>query len=311
MDKNEQGGISGLGAESMRPLYVTIAPPVGGGIALVDLWEALWRGRWMVIGLCVLSAVVSVFYALSATSIYRSEVVLAPASKGAMSGTVSPLGGLASLAGISLGGATDEAEALAMLASNGFTAAFVRDKKLLPVLFADRWDAQGQKWKVPPEEQPDVRDGVRFFREGVLSISENEPKTGLVTLAIEWTDPQTAAGWAGELVQRLNETARRRDVAESQRKLDYLNQEMSKATIVELRQAISRVIQDQINAMMLAQAQSEYAFKVIDPPTIPKRRIWPQRTLIVLLAVLLAAFVGTFIVLVRFAIKRTQINRPA
>lgn len=311
MDKNEQSAVSGASTERVRPLYVTIAPPADGGITVADLWKALWQGKWIVIGLCILSAILAVFYAMSATPVYRSEVVLAPVSRGAMSGTPSPLGGLASFAGISLGGATDRAEIIATLESNGFTAAFIRDKDLLPILFADRWDAQAQKWRVSPEEQPDVRDGIRLFNEGVRFISEDAPKAGLVTLAIEWTDPETAAEWARELVQRINESARKRDIAESQRKLDYLNQEMSKATIVELRQAISRVIEEQINAMMLAQAQNEYAFKVIDPPIIPKKRIWPQRTLIVLVAVFLAGFVGTLIVLVRFAIKRMHTNQPA
>lgn len=311
MDKNEQSAVSRASTERVRPLYVTIAPPAGGGITLADLWKALWQGKWIVIGLCVLSAAFAVLYALSATPIYRSEVVLSPVSKGSMSGTSSPLGGLASFAGITVGGATDQVEMLAMLESNGFTAAFIRDKDLLPILFADRWDAQAQKWNASLEEQPDVRDGVRLFNEGVRFISEDAPKTGLVTLAIEWKDPKIAAEWAGELVQRINESARRRDIAESQRKLDYLNQEMSKANIVELRQAIARVIEDQINAMMLAQAQAEYAFKVIDPPIIPKKRIWPQRTLIVLVAVFLAGFIGTLIVLVRFAIKRMHTNQPA
>lgn len=295
----------------MRSLYVTIAPPAGGGITIADLWGALWRGKWIVIWMCIAAAVLAVIYALSATEIYRSEVVLAPVHKGAMSASSSPLGGLASFAGISLGGETDRAETLAMFESNGFTAAFIQENDLLPILFADRWDSQAQKWIVPAEDQPDVRDGVRFFADAVRFITEDSPKAGLVTLAIEWTDPHLAADWAGSLVQRLNERARERDIGESQRKLDYLNQEMSKANIVELRQAISRVIEEQINAMMLAQAQEEYAFKVIDPPTIPKKRIWPQRTLIVLIAVFLAGFVGTLIVLIRFAITRMPPSKSA
>jgi uncharacterized protein involved in exopolysaccharide biosynthesis len=304
MNKNEQNAVSGPSTERVRPLYVTLASATGSGISLVDLWRALWEGKWLVIGICVLFATAAVIYALKAEPIYRSEIVLAPVGSAATTGASSPLTSLASIAGLGLGGATDQAQIIAMLESRGFTAAFIRDKQLLPVLFADLWDEQTNTWRVEPEEQPDIRDAVKYFGEAVRFVVEDEPRTGLVTLAIEWRDPKLAADWASELVHRLNESARNRDIEESQRKLDYLNREMAKASLVELRQAISRVVEEQINAMMLAQAQQEYAFKIIDPPIVPKQRVWPKRTLIVMVTTFLGGVLGLFVVLSRFAIRR-------
>jgi uncharacterized protein involved in exopolysaccharide biosynthesis len=132
----------------------------------------------------------------------------------------------------------------------------------------------------------------------------------LVTLAIEWKDPEVAAKWAAELVNRVNKRIREQDIEESQRKLAYLNEELNKSSLVELRLAISRVIEEQINAMMLAQSQIEYAFEVIDPAVVPKQRVRPKRTLIVIVAVVLGGLLGIFILLVKSAIGRL-INRAA
>jgi uncharacterized protein involved in exopolysaccharide biosynthesis len=296
-----------------RSVYVTMSPPsTEGSISILELWNALFDGKWIIVGLTALFTISGIAYSLMATPVYRSEVVLAPVTKSGMGSAAVPFGGLASLAGINLGGGTDRTETIALLESSGFAEAFIREKQLLPILFADRWDTQAQKWKAgAPAEQPDIRDGVKYFNEAVRFVSEDDPKTGLVTLAVEWTDPEIAAAWVRELVHRINEGARRRDIHESQRKLDYLNQEMSKANLVELRQALSRLIEEQINAMMMAQAQEEYAFKVIDPPVVPKQRIWPKATLVVLVAMFLGGFVGTLVVLIRFALRRMSGSVPA
>jgi LPS O-antigen subunit length determinant protein (WzzB/FepE family) len=90
---------------------------------------------------------------------------------------------------------------------------------------------------------------------------------------------------------------------ESEQKLQYLNEQLARANLVELRQAISRVIEDQINAMMLARSRQEYAFKVIDPPTIPKQRISPRRALIVVIGTFIGVVVAIFLALVLQAVK--------
>lgn len=52
------------------------------------------------------------------------------------------LGGLASLAGAALGGGGNKDAYLEYLTSHDFTARFIEDEKLLPVLFHRKWDAQ-------------------------------------------------------------------------------------------------------------------------------------------------------------------------
>lgn len=278
-------------ARASRAPAVYISMPSEDGIDLVRLWGILRAEKWLVAGITTFFAVVSIAYALLATPVYRAEVLLAPVTTDPRN-DMAALGGLASLAGLNLNFGSDNMHAVAVLQSNEFTADFIERENLLPVLFSDLWDGEQQRWRVDdPAEQPDVRDGIRVFNKKIRSVSE-EGRTGLVTLSVEWTDPETAADWAQKMVVQVNERIRKRHIEELEQKLAYLNEELNKAQLVELRQAISRVIEDQISAMMLAQARTEYAFKVIDPPFPPKLRSWPKRTLIVLALTIMGFLVG-------------------
>ena len=140
-------------------------------IDLWQLWDTIWSGRWLIIAITSLFAVGGVTYALVAQEWYRAEVVLAPVDKkGGMSGALSQLSGLASLAGVSVGGG-DNNESLAVLKSKDFAREFITDMKLMPVLLKD--------WK--GDKKPDIRDALRIFTQTVRTVNDDR-KTGLVTL---------------------------------------------------------------------------------------------------------------------------------
>lgn len=291
---------------SARIAYVAIPSIPEGGIGMVEIWDAVLKAKWFIGGVTCAFAVAAVIYSLLAAPLYRAEAVLAFAARNQSPSTLGELSGLASLAGISVGDSGDKDEYIALLRSKSFIEGFIRDKKLLPTLFPGKWDAKSRQWiDNEPGHHPDLRDGVNLFIKNIRSVSEDS-KTGLVTLSIEWGDPRVAAQWANDLVARINEQIRQRDVTESQQKLDYLNEQLRKANLVEQRQAIAAVIQQQINAMMLARAEKEYAFRVIDPAMVPKRRVWPKRKLIVVAAALFGALASAMLVLLRRALAERR-----
>ena len=77
--------------------------PESDEIDLMELLQKVWQGRKIAIIMGVLFALLGVLFALMSTNIYTASTTFIP--KGKSSGSVSgSLGGLASLAGISLGG---------------------------------------------------------------------------------------------------------------------------------------------------------------------------------------------------------------
>src|SRR3569623_1299829 len=86
-------------------------------INLLDYWRVLTRFMWMIVTIVVLATAVGIVLAYRMSPVYRAEVLLAPASEeenGSMGAIASQFGGIASLAGISLGsGGSSTEQALA------------------------------------------------------------------------------------------------------------------------------------------------------------------------------------------------------
>jgi uncharacterized protein involved in exopolysaccharide biosynthesis len=276
------------------------------GIDIIELAAAIWRRKTMISALVLLFGSVGAIYAFVAPPRYKSEVLLAATEREQGMNVPAGLGGLASLAGLTLGSTADSTESIAALRSRAFVEEFIADNNLLPVLFADEWDAANQRWKDDdPHDWPDIREGVEYFIEHVRTINE-DVRTGLITLGVEWLDPQLSADWADALVHRINERLRARDLANSERKLAYLHTELEQASLVELRQAISRLIENEIQTMTLAHAEAEYAFKVIDPARVPRERSSPKRALVIALSALSGAFVGILMAITGLVVSKRR-----
>jgi len=272
-------------------------------IDLLEYWRVIWKKKWLVVGVSFLAAVIAAGYSLILPNIYSASVVIAPVgAKNNKGSSLGGLGGLASMAGISLGGGGGDVKVnLAVLNSREFLWAFVKENKLKAVLFADAWDAQSKTWR---EEEPSQWAVYRKISH-MVSVSE-EKKSGLITVAVAWTDPGQAALWANDLVARLNAHLRREALARSKNTLGYLNEELGKVKVADMRQALFDLIAQEQKKAMLASTQKEYAFRVLDKAVTPDRKAKPKRSLIVILSVFLAGFLAVIYVFISEGIRRRE-----
>jgi uncharacterized protein involved in exopolysaccharide biosynthesis len=304
---NREPGVERSGPGSgERLVYVMPEQGFGGTtddeISLRELWDILWRGKWIIIAVTAVFSVASVVYALLETEWYRAEVLLAPAEERSVQGLGGQLGGLAALAGVSVGGGGN-AEAIAVLKSREFARAFIEDFDLVPVFFHEQWDAANSVWLGDdPEEWPEIRDAIKYFDENVLKVSE-ERDTGLVTLAIEWTDPEIAAEWARELVIRLNQRLREHALQEAETNVAFLQLELGQTSVVTLQQSIGRLLESELQKLMLARGNEEFAFRVIDAASPPKERVRPKRALIAVVGTILGGMLAMFGVFLLHALR--------
>jgi uncharacterized protein involved in exopolysaccharide biosynthesis len=219
------------------------------------------------------------------------------------------LGGLASLAGISLkSGDIETEQALAILRSRQFTEAFISEHALMPKLFAKQWDATAGTWKTG-RKPPTPAKAYEYFDRRVRSIVQDK-KTGLVRLQIEWRDPEEAALWANSLVERLNRETRTRAIEKADASLGYLREELKGTSISEVRDAINRLVEAQIKQRMLANVTSEYAFRIVDR-ALPADRddpIWPKKLLLIAGGPVLGGFLALIGVLLVASVSRQQIR---
>jgi uncharacterized protein involved in exopolysaccharide biosynthesis len=248
------------------------APPVDSRApTVIDLGilAGAVRSRWLAIFLTGLvgAALCLTWYALS-DPVYEVVTVVAPAESEVQAGTFTESLGLASLVGLSPAESVSRKdEALAMLRSRSFLYSFIEELDLKSLLVGQT--SSGLKAKIPLLGQPPtMADAYDRFLEDVLSIDE-ERRTGLVEITVRWKDPITAASWARELLRRLNAEMQSRARERAAREMEFLQAEADRTTAVEVRQAIYRLVEHQLKAMMLANVADDFALRVIDPPIAP------------------------------------------
>ena len=232
---------------------------------------------------------------------FRAQALVVPVTQQTSSpagSALRELGGLAALAGVDIGitGGRKE-EYLATLNSPGFAREFIETRNLLPILYADRWDPQAKRWR-PGEKIPTMDQAVKRFTKDVVSIADDR-RTNVVTITVDWYSPLLAAQWANGMIELVNERLRSDAIRTADSSLDYLNKELAKTNVVEIRQAIYRVIEQQVNNAMLANVQREYAFHFVDRAVPPEVRFSPKRPLMAAVGAAVGLFVGVLVVYVR------------
>jgi uncharacterized protein involved in exopolysaccharide biosynthesis len=269
-------------------------------VTIEELLGAVARRWWVVLLVTLAFLALGASLAFLPDKQYQATVVLAPVSDssgaGALTGLLGQFGGLASLAGASLGASSVDKEAIATLNSRAFGLRFIAERELLPVLFASRWDVSRQAWKPAwLGDDPRPSDAFEKFDSQIRAVSQDR-RSGLVTLGVRWTDPALAADWANDLVARVNNELRTRAVADSRRNIEYLQQQLNLTQVAAVRESISRVIESEVRRSMLANVRRDYAFRVIDPAVAVDEDefVTPNRPLLLVgsvLAGLLAGFV--------------------
>ena len=169
-------------------------------IDLRELFAVLWAGKTKIIAITAVFAIASVIYALSVPNQYKATALLAPAQQdsGGISGALGQLGGLASLAGVSIGGGdSSEAQvAQEIMKSWSFIEGFIADNDLAVEVYAaegwskgsnelqidqDAYDAANNQWLVEDDSgvvgPPSSWQLFKAFSERV-AVSEDK-KSGL------------------------------------------------------------------------------------------------------------------------------------
>jgi len=263
---------------------------------LVAALVVVWRHKLLVLISCAICGIGAAVLALTMTPIYRAEVSVTAVRPANAAGSASAIASqLSGLAGLNLGQASAEVQtAEAVLQSRRLVEEFIKRNSLESQL------SRNQKSK------PTLWMAVKLFQEKVLTIHKDAHR-GVTVIAIEWTDPVTAARWANGFVELANDILRMRALNESSRNIAYVRDQLGKTDAVEIRHVMYDIIETEMKTLMLANGRMEYAFQVVDPAVPPELRARPKRTLIVAIGVLLGLIIGVVVALLRERISRTRV----
>ncbi len=264
-------------------------------IDLFEIIRILLQAWKVIIAITIVCIGLAVAYALIAPEVFEAETLLAPAQeeKSDASSALTQFGGLAAMAGVNIPSDSNIERVLATLNTRVFLKKFIEEKNLLPLIFEDRWNESSKSWKlVDGGVEPNIEDGYKTLSS---SIQTKQEKSGLITLTILWKNPKVAAEWANDLVKQLNEQLREQAISDSTKRVGYLEQELAKTTLQDMRAVLYNLLESEKQKAMLANVNEDFALEVIDP-AVSGSMVKPNRKLIVALGGMCGGFLGIFVV---------------
>ena len=283
--------------------------PEDDEINLLDLLIVLAKHKKRIIGATFAAALLAVGYALSLPNIYTGSTKILPPqqSQSSASAMLSQLGGLA---GSSLGIKNPNDLYIAMLKSRS-----VMEK------IAKRFDLQ----KVYEQE---TLTGTLTALEGSMTVASG--KDGVITVDVDDKDPQLAANIANAFIEELNKLLQTYSLTDASQKRTFFEQQLrqakNKLTDAELKldktpntslqyldalrnlkyqEALWEILARQFEMAKLDEAKDYPLIQILDKATPPEKKSKPKRSLIVLLATLVAFFLAVIWAFISEALARS------
>lgn len=287
-------------------------------LSFSDIRKIVWKAKWHILITTFVVTLLTIIYVKSLPDIYRSEATLAPSSDTNSMRLPSQLGGLAALAGVSLGGGDGDKTQLAIeiLKSREFLTEFIDKNDLYVTLMATKgwdrttntlliresdYDVENKRWirKVqdPFKPKPSALEASEKLK-GMLKINTDKA-SGLVRISIDHVSPYVARDLARNIIDELNEKMKSIDMKEAENSIQYLQSELNKNNIAGIKTVIYSLIEEQTKTKMLANIRDEYVFRTIDPPLVAEKKSEPKRALIVCAVFFITLFFMTFVAIIR------------
>jgi uncharacterized protein involved in exopolysaccharide biosynthesis len=281
-----------------------------------------------IIFITCIALVFSLVFAISSPNKYISSSLLASTDKNnSLSSSLSGFSGLAGMAGISLPqqSASKSDEAIERIKSyNFFNTNILPFIKLEDLLAAEGWDNysdkvlynpsvfnyEDNKWirkvKYPKKTIPSSQEAYKKYKE-IINISQDK-NTDFILVSVEHISPNLAKNWVDLIVKNINIEMRKIDQTTSSDAIKFLNESYENTKANELKLIISKLLESQMQNLMLSSSREDYIFTIIQPAVVPEEKSSPNRLLIILLGIIFGLFLGIFLVVTSFYWKKNSME---
>ena len=279
--------------------------------SLLEMFGHVINSKWVLVYIIAFFSVVGVIYSLLLPNIYESKTLLAPNIQDEQSGLMQNYGGLASLAGIDVPGATqnNSMQALEKINSLSFFENYVLPNIYLPDLMAykswnqvqnsseydqDIYDQASASWvaedgtfqKLPPSSQ---KSYLVFMSHLEVFLDK---KTSFVTIKVKHQNPYISQQWTKLLVDQINNYYSIKDKNEAEKASIYISERLTQTNLAEIKQVLASLLRQEIQKLTLVEANDFYVYEYIDPPAVMERKVEPSRAKICILFTFFGLILG-------------------
>lgn len=288
-------------------------------VDLKELFLVIWKGKIIIIVITAIFAITSIVISLSLTNFYKSESIVTLRNNSQNQGMFSQFSNAASLIGVNLQSSSDEkaVTAIELIKSRYFVKHLISFDNVLPSIMAAKsydvgtrklnydpeiYDSESGVWLREPKNgntKPSYLEVYEEYHENLMTISQNN-QTGFISINIEHISPIFAKEFLELIIRETNFLLKRKDMELSSEALKYLKSELSKTSLVEIRESIHTLIEAQLETQMMTKINEDYVLTEVEPPFIPERKSKPIRSIIVILSTIFGSIMGIIIILLRY-----------
>ena len=299
-------------------------------IDLRELFTKLWRGRWVIASLCCVALVLASFYLHVAARKYTVSMTFKPVIEEGAGPNLAGLGGLASLAGVSLpqSGSGDFATFRTLLRSEEVAERVIAATELLPAIFKNEWDAQQTQFRKPPrgllgrslsglksiltgDEKRDYiapnPQRLSIFMDRTLGLSVNN-ETGFLTVSAESEDPETLVALIVAATEATDQLMKERYIVNAEQTLQFYQSKILTSRSREHREALAKLISAEDQKLMLTSEGRHFVAEPLTRATTSMDPTSPKSVLVLALALVLGLFSGAALVVIRSALSNTKVT---
>jgi hypothetical protein len=260
-------------------------------------------------------------YVLKMPNSYKSEAVLIPsAQKGGSS--LGGLGGLAAMAGVSLGGGsmTPDIAFQSLLNNYGFMKDFVEKNHIDEYYSRENADENyvfafgfrgfydlfhSSSEKNEKQNREDVIYSLVKQLKGKFSIAADK-KSGLITISFTDYDRAYTPKMVNMFLKDASQYLVDNGLKNIDSRLNYFEKEMARVEAFELRQNLSQMISQILQEKVMMKSKQYYQCDLLTAPEAPyiKDKTKPKRGLILVVAFITSIILGIFLVFFLEFLKR-------
>ncbi|GAA0296611.1 Wzz/FepE/Etk N-terminal domain-containing protein [Psychrosphaera haliotis] len=297
-------------------------------IDLGRLLSIIWNGKFKIIAIALLIAIFGLLYALSLPNIYTSTLKLVPAqqeSEGGLSSLAAKYGGLASMAGINLGGGdsgNNIEHAVELMNSWPYVETFVEKYNLKTTFMAaNGWDASTNQLKFDINKfdkdknqwvqdsglfssdleslEPTSFETYKAIKKDFFSISFDD-ELGIFNISVNHFSPYVAYEMANKLKNDINEYFRAQDKKQALDSISFIEDKINSTANSQMREVFYNMIESHTQKIMMTEISDEYLLKTLIPAKVsePKEKSKPKRAIIVIVSFILGGMLGALLVLI-------------
>lgn len=299
-------------------------------VNFTQLLSILWRGKGIILLAMSAALLLGILYLHLTTYQYTATITLTAAQSSSGDGNVGlgALGGLASVAGISVGSSqtmTPFQLYAESATSHQVAEVLAQDSRVMHTLFFAEWDEATTNWQEPdsalrkiinivkvvigvpvaPWKAPETTR-LQSYLDNQINV-EQDSKKPLVTLTYSHKDPEFAL----YLIQAINKTTddllRQQTLSRTSEYIKFLTEKLQTTSVAEHRDDIAQALSDQEKLAIFAQSNSAFAAQPIDTATVSARPTSPKPLAVLVASLFLGCLLGSLVVLVR-SVARPRIS---